>query len=384
MSRWTCIALLLVQAAVGMAWHQQHAAQWPIPQHRRHATPVCQQFISGEVISDGKPSPPIPLRCLSRQEVLDKLNAVPVFGVANAAEELVTAPDSDGMPICTFYLELSEAQAVMRSLQEANPRAAIQLTVAPLGTAFALSEWQEQPSEEPDESLLIPDEAAAAFADDEDGDAFAVGYAASSSDVDAADAAFLADIEAEEVAGTGADALSNGGGGAGIGGAGSKSTDVAVRLQASQEEVADLGEQLSKSPAPPLLRRRNAREGPVPLFGSDLLKFQMPSAEQGGEGEGGEMMPLFLRRADFKSAWAASGGAPDELPVIQLTDLRTLAYQMQFDTYQDYRSMLLVASDASIAFVQRQEAALVEADVPELSAEDLQSLLFGSTEAPEL
>ena len=373
-------AILFVLPVVGAAWQQQ-CAQWKnSPQQRRHGTPVCQQFISGEASSDEKPSPPIPLRCLSRQEVLDKLNAVPVFGVANAAEELIATPDPEsGSPVSTFYLELSEAQAAMRSLQEANPRAAIQLTVAPLGTAFALSEWQEQPSEEPGENPLIPDEAAAAFADDEDGDAFAADYAASSSDEDAADAAFLADIEAQEASGTGADALSGGSGGSG--GDGAKSTDVAVRLQASQEEVADLGELLTKSPAPPLLRRRNAREGSIPLFGSDLLKFQMPSAEQGGEGEGGEMMPLFLRRADFKSAWAASGGAPDKVPAIQLTDLRTLAYQMQFDTYQDYRPMLLVASDASIEFVQRQEAALAEADVPELSAEDLQSLLFGSQEA---
>ena len=137
-------------------------------------------------------------------------------------------------------------------------------------------------------------------------------------------------------------------------------------MQADQREAAAVSEVLSQSPAPPLLRRRNTKEGSIPIFGSDLLKFEPPPPEIGEEaaareGKPSQMTPLFFRREDFRRAWAASGGSEDELPPIQLTDLRTLCHQMKYDTTQDYRPMLLVAPESSIAFVQRHEAALAAA-----------------------
>jgi len=164
--------------------------------------------------------------------------------------------------------------------------------------------------------------------------------------------------------------------------------DVTVRLQASQAEVEAAKEVLDASPVPPLLRRRNAREGPIPLFGSQALRFRMPAEEAGADGgfesapEGGAdglLTPLFFRRSDFGDAWAASGGAPEAMPAVQVTDLRTLAYQMQFDTTMDYRSMLLVAPEPAIEFVRQQQAAAQAAaeQTTELSAADVQGLIFG-------
>ena len=104
----------------------------------RCAVPTCSARSSVEP----RPPPPLALRTLDQQEVLDKLNAVPVFGIVNAAEELVADRDEEGAMVCRFYLEISEAQAALTALRDINPGVAMDLTVVPLGTAFALSEWQ--------------------------------------------------------------------------------------------------------------------------------------------------------------------------------------------------------------------------------------------------
>ena len=76
-----------------------------------------------------------------------------------------------------------------------------------------------------------------------------------------------------------------------------------------------------------------------------------------GGGTRATMTPLFFSRRDLQAAWEASVGvAPKEaLAEVQVTDLRTLAYQMQYDTTQQWRSILLVAPEASIAHVLAQQ-----------------------------
>ena len=74
----------------------------------RCAPVVCQQ----PPPTTPQPSPPIALRSLDRQEVLDKLNAVPAFGIVNGAEQLVAELDEEGNPTsCCFYLDVDEAQS---------------------------------------------------------------------------------------------------------------------------------------------------------------------------------------------------------------------------------------------------------------------------------
>jgi len=274
------------------------------------------------------PTPPVSLRCLSRQQVVDKLNAVPVFSLVNGAEQIVATPDGAGDLVCRFYLEIKEAQAALEELCAANPRTAINMAVTPLGTAFALSEWQTR------------SDASDAAADSDDDDDF---YD---------DDDYYDDERSEASA-------------------------VAVRLQAAQEEVESVRGLLKKSPVPPLLRRRNVLEGPIPLFGSDQIRFQLPSED---DAKVDAMMPLFFRRRDLLEAWAASGGTAENLPDVQVADLRTIAWQMQYERHQDWLPMLFVAPEPAIEFVKAQqaaeEAAEATANSPELSKADVQGLLF--------
>ena len=410
------------------------AAAWQAPAAARHrAGRRCYRSSADAPIiclaaAQGSPDdeqallpPPIGLRCLSRREVLDKLNAVPVFAIANDRDELISTQGSGAKPTCTYYLELADARAALAELQEADPRASVQLTMAPLGTAFALSEWQEIVDEEASEPLISA-EVAAAFEDDDEDEDSASDALAANDGYDrspegaalsaTAQAAFMADLEAQRDAGSGGAALRSGVSGRGDGGGGDTATwrtfapeGLDVLLHSSQSEVACVGEDaLAASPAPPLLRRRNVRTGPIPLFGSDRLKVRPPpeeakeeeeeEAEAAAAAKGSSMMsdgaltPLFFRRSDFYAAWEASGGDVAALPPVQLTDLRTLAYQMQFDATQDYRCMVLVAPENSIRLLQRQEAMLATRRAgggredaasqppPALSREDLQGLLL--------
>ena len=81
--------------------------------------------------------------CLDKEEVLAKLNEVPVFCVANAAEQLMTVA-STGTESTTivWHLDVDEALASLVATKAANPSAGAQLTVAPLGMALTMSTEQ--------------------------------------------------------------------------------------------------------------------------------------------------------------------------------------------------------------------------------------------------
>ena len=91
--------------------------------------------------------------------------------------------------------------------------------------------------------------------------------------------------------------------------------------------------------------------GLVPRFGSELLQFSMPPCRESPQG--GEMQPLFFGAADCRAAWVASGQPADEMPALELTDLRTLAYNMEHDKDgKDWSKILLVAPEAGMAFAR--------------------------------
>ena len=80
-----------------------------------------------------------PPLCLEKDEVISRLNAVPVFGVSNGAKQLMSTGDAEtGDPVITFYLDVAEAQARLAAASAANPGADVQLMVAPLGRAFTM------------------------------------------------------------------------------------------------------------------------------------------------------------------------------------------------------------------------------------------------------
>jgi hypothetical protein len=294
---------------------------------------------------------------------VDKLNAVPVFSIVNGAEQMVQTPDKEsGELACRFYLEIDDAKAALQELRSNNPNAMIDVAVTPLGTAFALCEWQT-PIEESLGAAGAEDIAADLddeyFGDDDDDD--------DDDDDGFGDAGNVAEASIE------------------------------VRLQAARAEMESVRGLLKKSPVPPLLRRRNVLQDPIPLFGSDQIRFQRPAGTTAAADAADEkeeestMLPLFFRRSDLLVAWVASGGSIDSLPAVQVTDLRTIAWQMQFDRNQDWRPMLFVAPEPAIDFVKQQQqqqqqqeqaAAAAAAAAPKLSAADVQGLIFGSDDAP--
>jgi len=342
--------MLVFELGLGLAHPPaSRTSEWSLPARTRPAR--CQAPDDNLLQLDPDSNIPVPFRPLDRQEIVDVLNAVPTFSVVNQAEEMFATVDKSGALGCNFYLEPADAQEALAELRASNPRLSLELSVAPLGTAFALCEWDGLP--QPLWERTDRDGAG------EDG--------------------------AEETSGmVGSIAVDEG--------ALLRSADeptTVLRLLASGSELEAVGTLLDESPAPPLLRQRNRQLGGIPLFGSDAIRFQMP----GDDGETSTVRPLFFRREDFRDAWLASGGPADGLPPAQVADLRTLAFQMQFDSSQDWRDVILVASEPAIAFVREQQAQLPPPEPEEpaaqeseegagasvqLSKADVQALIFGS------
>lgn len=95
---------------------------------------------------------PVALRPLQRQEIVDKLDGVPVFSVVNRqTQQVVPTAAENGVLCCYFHVDVDEAAASLAMLQARNPTLELGLTATPLGTAYALCEWERQASQEDEE-----------------------------------------------------------------------------------------------------------------------------------------------------------------------------------------------------------------------------------------
>jgi len=243
-------------------------------------------------LSTVRPDVPVPLRPLQRREIVDKLDAVPVFSVVNQqTQKVLPVEEEEDRVLCFFHLDVSEAKASLERLRRDNPGVQLTLSATPLGAAFALCEW----------------------------------------DVSLSSDELKVDAHGEDAHPTQVEVARN----------------VELRLHACQAETSAAASLLSEAPVPPLLRHRNKVNGALPLFGSDELRF---SAEDGAE-QGKSVLPIFFRRDDLRDAWLASGGKAEEMPVVLVTDLRTLAWQMQFDISQDWRPLLFIASESTVEYM---------------------------------
>ena len=213
--------------------------------------------------------PRLPLRraralvSLDKQDVLETLNAVPVFAVANGAGQIMSTVSEfaeTGAPVITFYLDIADAKRSLAFASADDP--GVELTVAPLGKALTM-----------------------------------------------------------------------------------KSSDVTVQVQPSQAEYNSIRADLGFSSA-------DESEGElklIPLFYSDELKFESSTEPENPS------TPFFFEMADYRAAWLASGLASDELPAVQLMDLRKLAYQMEHDASDAWQSSVLIPSEAGIEFIKARD-----------------------------
>lgn len=96
--------------------------------------------------SEPEQTPSPAKRPLTRQEVVDKLDDVPVFNLVNSEGEMFGRAEEGGRPTATFYVDLAEARAALAQLRDLNPSLELRIGITPLGTAFALSEgWNGDP-----------------------------------------------------------------------------------------------------------------------------------------------------------------------------------------------------------------------------------------------
>lgn len=90
-------------------------------------------------------------RTLTKQQVVEKLDNVPVFTIVEEASgALVGVTDESGETCCRWYADVDEAQSALVLTQHLNPDLPLSLGVTPLGTAFALtSGWKATSSAHP-------------------------------------------------------------------------------------------------------------------------------------------------------------------------------------------------------------------------------------------
>lgn len=87
---------------------------------------------------------------LSRQEVVNKFDSVPMFGIVTTQNKICGVPDAEGTVKIRFWVDPDEAGSALVAAQAINPEESLQLTVTPMGTAFALlAGWTEAPTEVP-------------------------------------------------------------------------------------------------------------------------------------------------------------------------------------------------------------------------------------------
>ena len=76
---------------------------------------------------------------MSNQEVLEKLNKVPVFCIMESSGSIISLPDgNDGDEACTWYLDPHEAVDVLKKCRAANPGDALRLVAHRLGDALQM------------------------------------------------------------------------------------------------------------------------------------------------------------------------------------------------------------------------------------------------------
>jgi len=85
---------------------------------------------------------------LCREEVVEKLNAVPTFCILQDDGSVISLPDTDGEEgdeCCTWFIDAAEAQATLKRVAAANPDLTVRLASHGLGAFIQMSDgWPRE------------------------------------------------------------------------------------------------------------------------------------------------------------------------------------------------------------------------------------------------
>jgi len=88
-----------------------------------------------------------PARALTRDEIVEKLNAVPTFCILNGESNIVGLQDTErpGLEVCWWFTDAEDGKEALAAAKANNPDVpGLHLGVTPLGIAFALANgWAE-------------------------------------------------------------------------------------------------------------------------------------------------------------------------------------------------------------------------------------------------
>ena len=121
-----------------------------------------------------------------------------------------------------------------------------------------------------------------------------------------------------------------------------------MRLQPSSTELSNMRQSFGG-----LAPEASGEQPIVPLFSSNQLSFEIPPSPD-DPNSATMARPLFFGVSDFRAAWIESGRPSDELPGLELTDLRKLTHDMEHDMSKDWRSVVLMAPAAGMTFAAKQ------------------------------
>lgn len=97
-------------------------------------------------------------RKLTRQEITEKLNAIPTFCIMNDEGGVVgMRSKGDSTTSCLWYTDAAEAQAFLKIASDANPDAGLRLGCHGLGAVFSrCGGWTGNPLDEPEPAATAP------------------------------------------------------------------------------------------------------------------------------------------------------------------------------------------------------------------------------------
>jgi len=84
---------------------------------------------------------------LAKEQIIEKLNAIPTFCLLNGEGYAVTVRGEDGSPTCSWFVDPNEASAVLTAAIRDNPNIkGLHLGVTPLGIAYGMcGGWGDDP-----------------------------------------------------------------------------------------------------------------------------------------------------------------------------------------------------------------------------------------------